>query len=243
MKERPILMNGAMVRATLREVDPKRQTRRILKAPGWDPNKLDLLTVAEHPDCPKAQAFFGDGFGVGCPYGKRSDRLWVRETWGYARVINTATLAERSQLVYRATYPHADGFGVEEWRPSIHMKRADSRINLEITGIKVERVQDISEEDARAEGVEALESDRAQGIIEERDEAVCRECGGTRLTRGLGQNLGVIFDVDCTECDTYRKRFRNLWRHINGPESWDANPYVWALTFKLLQPGLGGAEG
>ena len=225
--ERPILFSGPMIRALL--PGAKTQTRRILKAPyGWDPNTMDLQAVMEHPDCPKAQAFFGDGWGVGCPYGKRSDRLWVREMWRpvierWSSYIEYAAggpdlansdrdrMTGLSKVALRFPGARAD-IHSEAWHPSIHMPRWASRINLAITGIKVERVQDISEADILAEGI----------------------------TVPLVAEMTGIPWSDIPDLFT---AWRLAWVHINGPESWDANPYVWAISFKVVQPGGGGAEG
>ena len=144
--ERPILFNAAMVRAVL--AGTKTQTRRVVKA-ARDPNigcwmtpgeiALDSQTVQEHIS----------------PYGKPGDRLWVRETFCDAGEPPDPTKGRR--YYYRADYAGqpfgANAYG--RWKPSIHMPRAASRITLKITGVRVERLQDISEADAAAEGVAA----------------------------------------------------------------------------------------
>lgn len=109
---------------------------------------------------------------------------------------------------------------------SIHMPRWASRLTLEITGVRVERLQDISDSEAVAEGVESPSAER-----EDHDRSICPTCGGTGLHLALGQNLGVT-EVDCRECDTHAKRYRHLWESINGAGSWDANPWVWVVEFK-----------
>lgn len=122
-----------------------------------------------------------------CPY-EKGMRLWVKETF-----FNDADFEEQPIYVYKAdneNYPR----GSSGWKPSIFMPRAASRITLEITNIKVERLQDITEQDALDEGV-----DCAPGW-------------------GLCQ-----------------ARFKQLWESINGQESWDANPFVWAITFKQIK--------
>lgn len=98
--------------------------------------------------------------------------------------------------------------------------------------MRVERLSDISEADAEAEGVESLDS----RLSEERthhdfDRALCSNCGGLRLYMSGGLN-GVTFDTDCMQCDTHAKRFRHLWESINGAGSWAANPFVWVVSFK-----------
>lgn len=157
MKDRPILFSAPMVRAIL--AGTKTQTRRALKpqpiydgrfAGGW---KVVGKNGHEAATCSPLIAEL-------CPYGQPGDRLWVREAWldlqgtGIERVTG-----DPSRYAYAADTPsgsHGDecrkNYGLK-WRPSIHMPRAASRITLEITGVRVERLQDISEEDALAEGV------------------------------------------------------------------------------------------
>lgn len=135
MKERPILFSGAMVRAILE--GKKTQTRRVCKF-ALPPGRFADSAVMR---------MFG-----GCPYGQAGDRLWVRETWASMAENNMCHVAD-DEYVYRATSPEfGETFEGWRWRPSIHMPRAVSRITLEITGVRAERVQEISEEDAQAEG-------------------------------------------------------------------------------------------
>ena len=145
MKERPILFSGAMVRAILE--DRKTQTRRVVKPPrGW----------AEYSHCDPFAMPRLRGGGTECtaesvydksaPYGQPGDRLWVRETWQCGDYF--IRHPQIDQVRYRATDAE-----LLHWRPSIHMPRWASRIQLEITGVRVERLQDISEADAISEGV------------------------------------------------------------------------------------------
>ena len=155
-KERPLLMAGEMVRATLREVDPKTQTRRIATVRSVDNIHAWNLTGF---DVATATATFGDGFihivEVPCPYGRPGDRLWVRET--FAR--NVPGCEEQGGVSYRADHNDPRGDGPAHpmrWTPSIHMTRALSRIDLQIAAVRVERLHDITEQDAQAEGVAPL---------------------------------------------------------------------------------------
>ena len=138
MKERPILFSAPMVRALL--AGKKTQTRRIVKA--RDLEWMDVHQGLREPDNAER-----------CPYGQPGDRLWVRET--FARIDGqTRPWIETD---YQATYTHgdrlSDTLGIKKrWTPSIHMPRHASRITLEVTGVRVERLQDISAADARAEG-------------------------------------------------------------------------------------------
>lgn len=134
--ERPILFSAPMVRAILE--GRKTQTRRIVK-------HQPLPWVG--PDPP--------GWPPPCPYGQLGDRLWVRETWAQP------TSLDPGPTFYRADYPSCVPRQFENvppaeavrWRPSIHMPRWASRITLDVTGVRIERLQDISEADAMAEGV------------------------------------------------------------------------------------------
>lgn len=132
-QERPIIFSGAMVRAILDE--RKTQTRRVVRG---HPHTMEPLNI-------------------GCPYGVPGDRLWVRETWGQTEQGDEwgyyrGKADARLPVLFRADDP-TGGDDDEYWRPSIHMPRWASRITLEVIGVRVERVQDISEDDARAEGV------------------------------------------------------------------------------------------
>jgi len=132
----------------------------------------------------------------------------VRETWRLREIGEAARNAGlRSDYVYRAT-ENVNGLA-ETWTPSIFMPRAASRITLEITDVRVERLKDISEADAKAEGCEQV-----------------------------GVETGVV-DVNGNpqEIGSYAAGYYDLWETINGPGSWDANPWVWAISFKRIQQG------
>lgn len=160
MKERPILFSAAMVRAILE--GRKTQTRRLLKGnqiPKENPvsdHPLRWTAVGQHDrqhgfiisgdsedDCARNLAKYGV-----CQYGKVGDQLWVREAFAWSEIA-----ADHEEVLWRADSEYSlDERGGSRWRPSIHMPRWASRITLEITSIKVERLQDISKEDAIAEG-------------------------------------------------------------------------------------------
>lgn len=132
-----------------------------------------------------------------CPYGQPGDRLWVREAWAKTQPIQLPW--PQTMVVYREGDNRTDYGG--PWKPSIHMPRAFSRITLEVTGVRVERLQDISVEDAIAEGVN-IHPDHHSKPRESIYSAV--------------------------------EAYRDLWEQINGPESWDANPWVWVVSFKRI---------
>lgn len=140
MKERPILFSAEMVRAILE--NRKSVTRRVIKTDHTlldDPNILPATIEAYKTAWVKT-----------CPYGQPGDRLWVRETWADSFASDDDS---HNGYVYAATN---HGPEPRRWRPSILMPRLASRITLEITGVRVERVQDITEEDAMVEGFKAL---------------------------------------------------------------------------------------
>jgi hypothetical protein len=227
MNTKPILFSGAMVRAILDGT--KTQTRRIIKNPinalhtGGHPVKLladwALSGLVEFDPSSGVVAFdvqcAVDDTRIArtaCPYGIPGDRLWVRETWGESGL---------NRYEYRA-FP-ADGSDfrcVSRWRPSIHMPRVVSRITLEIVSVRVERLQDISEADAMVEGIKSWG--------ESWDTKKCAEM----MLRGGSGEFG-----DFVEQGVARSLYRALWESINGPGSWDANPWVWVIEFKKVEAG------
>lgn len=166
MTERPILMSAPMVRSILEGT--KTQTRRALHV---QPPEDHARLVVE-PYCPTVVNRYGDelpgdevfgvttedgAWGLRCPYGEPGTKLWVREAWAHdAESLEQCRAAFEDALggieygpYYRATEIAPDTL---KWRPSIHMPRWASRITLEVTGVRVERLQDISRGDAMAEG-------------------------------------------------------------------------------------------
>lgn len=195
-KERPILFSGPMVRALLE--GRKTQTRRSLR-----PEHVGRLLADDQSS--------GHEF---CPYGQPGDRLWVRETWAPARNGDTGKVV----AIYRADWtangsPEGPSYDAtwKGWKPSIHMSRWASRLTLEVTEVRVQRLQEISEEDARSEGVgESLVS----GFTDAEATAF----------------LGALVDGGPVQ------GFRVLWDSINGPTAWNANPWVWAVSFGVVTP-------
>lgn len=154
MKDRPILFSAPMVRAIL--AGQKTQTRRMVRpigsddgfvlqdcGSGWWPYRSD--------DGESAITRDGNETPHSCPYGQPGDRLWVRETWAYGIHALAAARDEDGPFVYSAD-GSTQGRLCDRWRPSIHMPRTASRITLEVIGVRVERLCDISEADATAEG-------------------------------------------------------------------------------------------
>ncbi|MEQ9887645.1 hypothetical protein ABRP55_13960 [Pectobacterium zantedeschiae] len=227
MKERPIIFNAEMVRAILD--GRKTQTRRALRI---QPTECNHTHWPEHPnsewkhdDKGWSCAVCGNGVsltkrdvkGITCPFGKVGDRLWVRETSGL-QVRRDALGGTGEFRVYRASNPNAIRFTANgknypiKWVPSIHMPRHASRITLEITDVRMERLNDISEESGIAEGVARRHSDTYHGFYRDYE------------NEGYGQ--GCTFANDS---------FRSLWKSIYGAESWEANPWVWVIEFKRME--------
>jgi hypothetical protein len=211
MKAYPILMSAPMVRALLE--GRKTQTRRVIKPqPTVDGGADDSgygrdwwLEWKSHES-----GFYPEELARLCPYGKPGDLLWVRETWihGYEFDANDMPIYDgeelREKTWYRASDPElrwADHDSTP-WKPSIHMPRWASRLTLELTEVRVERLWDISYSSMEAEG--CLPSNI---------------CGGSWT---------VLRD----------EYWKPLWESINGPASWDANPWVWVLTFRVHQQNV-----
>jgi hypothetical protein len=240
MKERPVLFSAAMVRALLART--KTQTRRVVKPqpevehggePYWFIGGYRAWPYRSTDDVLRK-----GGNVLPCPYGQPGDRLWVRESWQVARetldyetggeydvwewpkelgdprlfLHGDARFGTKAGLFYAADGPDKNpgvfydltSIGGKtvlrpkeiNWRPSIHMPRWASRITLLVTGVRVERLQDISEADALAEGVPNS-----------------LHLPGGRFAR---------------------ENFAHLWWTIHGDGAWEANPWVWAVEFKVL---------
>lgn len=224
MRELPILMNGPMVRAVLD--GRKTVTRRMVKPTG----AVDVVPFVGANNEPTGE------FGwcphpchisqhIRCPYGHPGDRLWVRETFmrvphpaevGLTREMLPHTWDEACAVAGTHLYKADDCSEIladgRRWTPSIHMPRAASRITLEVTGVHVERLCDISNADAVAEGVNRIHhGDGAYYFSAMRNEPD-------------GKNWSdPVF------------AFQELWEQINGPGSWDANPWIWVVEFKRIE--------
>lgn len=196
MTEHPILFSAPMVRAILD--GRKTQTRRVVKDypktfPGWW--KGLHWVSADH--------FIKGALRYYCPYGHTGDHLWVKETWAHDPDVK-----QSEAILYRATDSGWDDNDTGLcWRPSIHMSRLASRIALEIIAVRVERVQEITEADARTEGV------------------------------GFVQTHVRDADGNCTEEDSYVECFASLWDELNAKRgySWGSNPWVWVIEFRKIK--------
>lgn len=215
MKELPLLFSAPMIQAIL--AGNKTQTRRIVKPQpfvdahgnacwngrcfGQDFNGPLFKALVSPFPCSKTKR-------VICPYGKPGDQIWVKETWQAAIGWDNTKpreIARNSPIFFPAdnTVTHADGWDEAEpkqygkLRPSIFMPRWASRIQLEITGIRIERLQDCSDADTIEEGI----------------------------------------DRTNTSIPGYAKaRYEKLWESINGSGSWEENPWVWVIEFRVIKP-------
>jgi hypothetical protein len=236
VKERPILFSGDMVRALL---DGRKTVTRRIVMPQPSGKFLGLLKrpLRAEKDEPVLRAWFRAGEGeqssheVTCPYGQTGDILWVRETfvafgrwetrfseekgrdeWHFVDM----TLETGRAYRYDGALPNAQRGGTTPawWkRPSIFMPRAAARIALEVTGVRVERLQDISEVDAIAEGIR--QHDQRNGWVNE-----CQLPDGKRHFDSSAYGM-----------------FRQLWDSLNAARGcgFDVNPWVWCISFKRIE--------
>ncbi|WP_431355064.1 hypothetical protein [Klebsiella pneumoniae] len=213
MSERGMIFNAEMVRALLD--GRKTQTRRPIK---WKQTRF--TEIGEREDGSKwlwsDDAEHACDFWHPCPFGAVGDRIWVRETFC---TVDDTQYGGGKWVDYRATpkfeASHPAGWDCApndaealKWRPSIHMPRWASRILLEITDVRVERLNAISQEDAQAEGMELT---------------------GWRPTYSDPDSGGEVL--------TPYDNFAQLWESIYGEESWKANPWVWVIEFKRVEGG------
>jgi hypothetical protein len=228
-----------MVRAILE--GRKTQTRRIVRWPEWvtEDEKLKI-SVSKAPGF----ALYTDGVPTKhhAPFGSPGDHLWIRETWCHkaddgVMVYNADGNLDSSCVHFAAdgadvhcidddgfTAYNADGSSKSPWKPSIHMPRWASRINLEITSIRIERLKSISQEDARAEGVPPN--------------------WGSDLTGWNPDEHGFIAEPQPDEGEPYFRTaidaYAFLWDSINAKRTgfrWDDNPFVYVIKFKRLEKG------
>jgi len=219
MKEHPIIFSGPMVRAILD--GRKTQTRRVVKP--QPPNKTRHMQLTEGEWCA-----FGEGTQVAggawcgetgdppfnrwkCPYGQRGDMLWVREIWKPTcsgltvdTYVRYCADDSRREIVHNL---ECRGHDTERWRPSIHMPRWASRLTLEVTGVRVERVQDISNTDLMAEGItpdEMPDSEDPWADFYDRYQVPFM-----RLWDSINAKRGY---------------------------PWESNPWVWVVEFAMVAP-------
>ena len=227
MNIKPILFSTEMVQAILE--GRKTKTRRILKPQpdfnkawenlGFSENKFGIKTELEIPDIDVTGNFLGvsspieiDGFkatGLCIPNIPikihKGDILWVRETWQTTWNENKKSW----DTIYKADGGYwIDDDGIMKWKPSIYMPKKRARIFLEVTNVRVERLQDITEEDAIAEGIERVS---IAPFVHRFKNYLCNN-------KFIGP----------------KESFKTLWMKINGIDSWKANPWVWVHEFKQV---------
>jgi hypothetical protein len=238
MKERGMIFNGEMVRAILD--GRKTQTRRPIK---WKQTRF--TEIGEREDGSKwpwsEDAEHACDFWHPCPFGAVGDRIWVRETWqaihdycdenGHVDERRYARSIPRHRGNYwHPVYEEACGNESREdrefpWRPSIHMPRWASRILLEITDVRVERLNTISEEDAQREGVHTEVWDQT---------VVARNyVASDEFFQFWSDDMPHYVEMN----QLYRSSFRSLWDSIYGEESWKANGWVWVIEFRRVEGG------
>ena len=206
----------------------------------WWPSNMFKTMLHVEEEMQNGKGGWGGLVGDACPFGDVGDRIWVRETWATLGNEdgccvdwegNLCKGDERSSArIYRASCeqrpgdyglwsipddaywkPHTKEHKFEgAWRPSIHMPRWASRILLEITDVRVERLNAISEEDARAEGI---------------IDGGCLNCGEPEPCGCANP------EPDATDAFAY------LWQSIYGQDNWNANPWVWVIEFKRVEGG------
>lgn len=221
MQKKPIIFSGDMVKAILE--GRKTQTRRVIvpQPPHWTWN------VRPWDDrCINVSGVEGNYFVI-CPYGKPGERLWVRET-AKLRSVNRRRTGhiDGFDLHYRADDEILDFPGRDDYKPysflrftpSIHMPRWANRITLGIKGVRVERLQEITEADIVKEGIRQSESDEKYW-------------------------LGPLAGVPDYPWNTAQQAFMSLWNEKNGKRvegkySWDRNPWVWVIEFKCIDKGV-----
>lgn len=220
----PILMSTPMVQAEkagrkekdrrtkgLEKINPK--ATEIVRSDSW-PKQGDWVARFR---IEKEEIAFEVTDIVKCPYGKVGDVLWVRETLRQKGELGIEYFAD-NELISENIIPDNYGpYGGEyTFRniPNIHMPKWACRTFLQITDIRVERLQDISEEDAIAEGVQ-------QGIFRMGPNTEKKQFQLETMSKG--SPIGTHYDG-----------FKFIWWNINGEESWNKNPWVWVITFKQI---------
>ena len=223
MEEHQIRFIDEMVRAILD--GRKTQTRRPIKVqPSCSKlNQICTMLDSPHKHCwgnGNVSHFESDNVYFLCPFGIVGDRLWVRETF----------LPKASGIIYRADLDPVESAGIKGlyggWKPSIHMPRSDSRITLEITNIRVERIQDISEKDAIAEGV----SDYSQSFKVLDSDAMLNKWA--RYSCVVAHQRNEDRPAVATDVGAYAMMWDSMYEY-KGFE-WSANPWVWVIEFEII---------
>lgn len=218
MKEIPILYSPPMVQAVMNDRKTKTRRKTGLDKINENPDDWEIISLSSKNQYNQLIATFKNRKlnkveNIKSPYGKPGDLLWVREkhrslfncqTEAFERYDYYADMPEDFHVQMKKKYPKRN------WKPSIHMPKAAARIWLRVTDIRIERLQDISEEDAISEGIKSRYSEI---FNEERYHDYLNEESEWRFPESS---------------------FQSLWTKINGPESWDLNPWVWVVSFEVM---------
>ena len=221
-KEIPILFSSPMVQAIL--AGRKTMTRRLVKFPLKCPTHQISIGESDHAPIVEWAKW------------QPGDIIWVRESWSPKYVKGCL---EEFKIVYPNNYPwiykadnsdQKQGYAAHAWKPSIHMPRAAARIWLEVTGITVERLQDISTDDITNEGVRyAVEKSDIPGMVHP-----CFKLGHENSALSfMPENWKDLPEDKRSEAILYA-HWAELWCEINGRQNWDTNPWVWCIEFKVL---------
>jgi hypothetical protein len=263
MKDRPILFSAPMVRAILE--GRKTQTRRAVKLHGNDGLQADhdVWRFCEFHENPR-RAVWQHRTNISrvitevCRYGKPGDRLWVREAWSpdapyvypcpqyWYRLdfdqFSDPTLNREHCCPKESRGNHGDCFacwsenhGKFRWRPSIHMPRRASRITLEITEVRVQRLNEISEEDAIAEGIDPLFSPaevKARPELHHDPMPWRNYLWHGDIGRGITAKQSAAWRHQYSSYEVPSGSYSSLWESING--AWAQNPWVWAVSFRRV---------
>lgn len=211
---KPILFSTPMVEAI--EAGRKTQTRRLVKFP-------KDFTGEVYNNAPYGLKYSSNLYGdtvQRLAYALPDDILWVRETWQETTWLHPSD--ENYGYIYKASENGREWAANDEswiWKPSLFMPKEACRLFLKVISCSVERLQDISHEDAVAEGIEYID-------IEEPFTMGYKLYGKHRIPDLLGRKA-----VTGTSIESYQ----TLWESINGRESWDSNPYVWVVSFELTE--------
>ncbi len=228
MKEKstmkPILFSTPMKVQAILE-GRKTQTRRVVKPQPIKKGHFWTLDGAGWSSS-SVVPVYGHSLYTRMPY-KPGDILWVRETW----YLETHYGAH--SYVYRASspdYPVDVGVGQHGWRPSIFMPKAAARIFLQVADVRVERVQEITDDDALNEGI----PDNGWFPM---DKVYCPRCQGEGLIGALDPDSLGFMEIDCPDCIRPSQRFANLWNNLNAKRGygWDKNPWVWVIEFERIE--------
>ena len=233
MTIKPIIFSGPMVRAILD--GRKTQTRRIVKIPAIMRNKVSIgphesLIELDDGEFRRGICHYKSTSALSGPYSLPyavGDLLWVREAWRAGRGYDGASIRDirsASRIWWEAddANDNADAIGTV-LRPSIHMPRWASRLTLRVTDVRVQRLHEISEADAQAEG--CLEQVNAH-------------CGPLVNCYGPECPTDPMRSCNIHGCWGIRKAFADLWNSLHGPDTWAQNPWVAAITFEAIQKNV-----